>query len=515
MAKTKTTKIKEILFPACTIEKDLISIINSDRGSEKKRIAKKCDDYYNARHDILDYKIYYFDEKGDLVEDTTRSNIKISHPFFTELVDQRADYVLSKFEIKAKKDSDEELNRQLKYYFGAEFKKELHETEVGAAKIGWSYMYATLDKNFKTKFRNADGLGVIEVRDEKTDETIYMIYTYIDRIDKGKTVVTRIEVNDTKQTFYYMLKGRQLIRDPKKEVNPQPHKMWKEEQKDGTTKLMYDEKGFGYIPFFRLDNNKRQTSDLKPIKPIIDDYDLHACALSNNLVDFDFPIYAVKGYQGSDLGELMTNLRTKKTIGTGENGGLDVKTVDIPYEARQIKLELDERNIYRFGRGFNSLGEMADTANNSITAIKSKYTLLDLKCNRAAINLDTFLDPLIQKALDEINEELGTEYTLNDVEKVIEREMITNEKEKAEIEKIEAETKQIKIGIILDCASYLPEETYIKEICEYLEIDYSEIETLVKEKIAAKNPEQGIDNANQLLDGSNNNNKPTETPTVE
>ena len=154
---------------------------------------------------------------------------------------------------------------------------------------------------------------------------------------------------------------------------------------------------------------------------------------------------------------------------------------------------------------------MADTANNSITAIKSKYTLLDLKCNRAAINLDTFLDQLIQIALNEINEENGTEYTLNDVEKVLEREMITNEKEKAEIEKIEAETKQIKIGIILDCASYLPEETYIKEICEYLEIDYAEIESQVKEKIESMNPEQEIDGANKLLDGTNNN-QVTETP---
>lgn len=507
----KKTKTQDIIFSACTIEKDLVSILNNDKSSEKKRIAKKCDNYYEARHDILDYKIYFFDEKGDLREDTTRSNIKISHPFFTELVDQRADYVLSKFEIKAKKESDKVLEEQLKYYFGAEFKKELHETEVGAAKIGWSYMYATLDKNFKTKFKNADGLGVIEVRDEATDEIKYIIYIYIDRIDKGKTVVTRIEVNDSKQTFYYMLKGRQLTKDPKKAINPQPHKMWKEEQKDGTKKLMYDEKGFDFIPFFRLDNNKRQTSDLKVIKPLIDDYDLHACALSNNLVDFDFPIYAVKGYQGNDLGELMVNLRTKKTIGTGENGGLEVHTTDIPYEARKVKLELDERNIYRFGRGFNSLGEMADTANNSITAIKSKYTLLDLKCNRAAINLDTFLDQLIQIALNEINEENKTEYTLNDVEKVLEREMITNEKEKAEIEKIEAETKQIKIGIILDCASYLPEETYIKEICEYLDIDYAEIESQVKEKIESMNPEQEIDGANKLLDGTNNN-QVTETP---
>ena len=278
--------------------------------------------------------------------------------------------------------------------------------------------------------------------------------------------------------------------------------------------MKYDTRGFDFIPFFRLDNNKRQTSDLKPIKPIIDDYDLHACALSNNLIDFDFPIYAVRGYQGTDMDKLITNLRTKKTVGVGEGGGLDIKTTDIPYEARKIKLELDEQNIYRFGRGFNSLGEMADTANNSITAIKSKYTLLDLKCNRAAIQLDTFLDQLIQIALNEINEEHKTEYTLNDVEKVLEREMITNEKEKAEIEKIEAEIRQIYVGIILDTASYIPDETVIKELCEQLDIDYSEIESKVKEKMA-ESPNASIQNANDLLNQnqtSNNNNVTENTP---
>ena len=35
------------------------------------------------------------DENGEVVEDETRSNIKICHPFFTELVDQCVQYMLS------------------------------------------------------------------------------------------------------------------------------------------------------------------------------------------------------------------------------------------------------------------------------------------------------------------------------------------------------------------------------------------------------------------------------------
>lgn len=76
-----------------------------------------------------------------------------------------------------------------------------------------------------------------------------------------------------------------------------------------------------------------------------------ASSLSNNLADFDTPVYAVKGFQGNDLNELQQNLKTKKMIGVGEDGDIDVKTVDLPYQARQAKLELDEKNIYRFEWG--------------------------------------------------------------------------------------------------------------------------------------------------------------------
>ena len=48
------------------------------------------DVYKRQEHDIREYKIYYIDANGDLQEDKHRSNIKISHPFFSELVDQTA-----------------------------------------------------------------------------------------------------------------------------------------------------------------------------------------------------------------------------------------------------------------------------------------------------------------------------------------------------------------------------------------------------------------------------------------
>ena len=67
------------------------------------------------------------------------------------------------------------------------------------------------------------------------------------------------------------------------------------------------------------------------------------CGISNNLADFDTPLHVVTGFQGDNLDELQTNLKTKKILGVDEGGGVEVKTVDIPYQARKAKADEDEK----------------------------------------------------------------------------------------------------------------------------------------------------------------------------
>ena len=74
---------------------EISRLIQDDANSPRKQSAKVGSRYYEGKHDILNYKLYYFNANGQLVEDTTRSSIKICHPFFTELVDQCVQYMLS------------------------------------------------------------------------------------------------------------------------------------------------------------------------------------------------------------------------------------------------------------------------------------------------------------------------------------------------------------------------------------------------------------------------------------
>ena len=454
-------------------EAEIKRFIDNDSSSEKKKFAEVGQRYYEANHDILKSRLFYYNADGNLVEDTTRSNIKISHPFFTELSDQLSAYMLSFKEnpIRAK-EAVEGLQDYLDEYFDDDFYTEISELITGAYNKGFEYIYAYKNAEGRLAFQCADSLGVIEVRAKDTDdECEYFIYWYIDRIDKGKKEIRRIQVWSNQETWYYVQSGNGRVKiDDSVPINPRPHVVFTEKKKN--VKKGYS---FGFIPFWRLDNNKKQISGLKPIK----------------LADFDTPLHVVTGFQGDNLDELQTNLKTKKILGVDEGGGVEVKTVDIPYQARKAKADEDEKNIYRFGMGFNS-SQVGD-GNITNVVIRSRYALLDLKANKLERRLKKLLKQLVKVVLDEINKMNKTDYKVSDVYFDFVREITTNESENYSNEKTKAETQQVQINTILNVAAVLDDETIVKAICEVLDIDYEEI----KDKLPS--PDDGMTQAEVAL----------------
>lgn len=456
-------------------EDEILKFIQEDKVSTKKNLASIGQKYYDADHDIMHYRMFYFNADGQLVEDTTRSNVKISHPFFTELVDQAVQYMLSG-ENRIIHSDIPELQTRLDEYFDDDFICELNDVLTGTMTKGFEYMYAYMNKDGKLSFECADSLGVVEVREKDTDDgCAYVIYWYVDKLTKENKVIKRIQVWDENQTTFYVQEEEgKLILDESEPINPRPHVIYK---KDGDESIYYE--NFGFIPFFRLDNNKKQWSGLKPIKDLIDDYDIMSCGLSNNLADFDYPLHVVKGFQGDNLDELQQNLKTKKMIGVDPEGGVEVHTIDIPYQARQAKMQEDEKNIYRFGMGFNS-AQLGD-GNVTNVVIKSRYALLDLKCNKLEIRMKQFLKKIVKVVIGEINRIDGTDYQVADVWFDFKREVMTNAQDNAQIELTDAQKQQIQINIILSLQGVLDDETIIQTICEILDIDYEDIKDKLPE----------------------------------
>ena len=447
--------------------------IEKDKLSNKKRLARVGANYYEGKHDIRNYKLFYYNEDGLLTEEKNKSNIKISHPFFTEQVDQKVQYLFSGDGYLVNSDIPE-LQNLLDEYINEndDFKAELEEVSTEASAKGYGYLFMYRGKDGKLQFQCADTMGVVEVRAKDTqDNCDYVIYHYIDRITEENEIIRKIQVWANDSVAFYIQKNNEAIElDESEKPNPRTHSIYEENNKlYGTS--------FNMIPFFRIDNNRKQLSDLSPIKDLIDDYDLMSCGLSNNIQDASEYLVVVKGFEGGSMEELDRNIRTKKRIGVGEGGDIDFKTIEIPYQARQTKLDLDEKNIYRFGMAFNS-AQLGD-GNITNVVIKSRYALLDLKCNKFETQLRKLLRQIMKVILKEINNENKTDYQLKDIRFNFEREVMTNALDNEQIELAKAQTEQTRITTLLNLASSLDQETIIQKVCDILDIDFEEI----KEKL--------------------------------
>lgn len=486
---------------------EIKKFIEEDMNSEKKRLASVGMHYYEAEHDILNYRMFYFNTDGKLVEDKTRANIKISHPFFTILADQLASFMLSFKEnpIKAKQ-GVEGLQEHLDLYFDSKFWSEISEVITGAYTKGFEYIYGYKGAKNRMVFECADSMGVVDVQAKYTkDKKDYKIYHYVDTdmSEKGKRQVIRIQVWDEKEIHYFVKDSTsgKVEKDKTVEFNPRPHVVYEPDEKTGQK---YGA-SLGYIPFWRMDNNKKQFSGLKPIKGLIDDYDLHACSLSNNLKDFDTPLYAVKGFEGDNLEQLQQNLKTVKMVGVGEGGDVEVRTVEIPYQARKEKLTLDKEGIFMFGMGFDPT--MVGDGNITNVVILSRYSLLEMKADKLQPRLEGLLDQVLDVVLDEINKENETDYQRSDVEYNFTRSLMTNETENIANEKVKAETKQVAINTILNAAPVIGDEKTLQLICDELDIDFDEV----------KKELEKLQEGQNLIDAKNNLNNiiPEDEPVIE
>ena len=114
---------------------ELTKIINQDLISEQKKEMKVSKRYYDKKHDILDYRLIYTDSDGRVHEEKNRSNIKIVYPFYTEIIDQKVNYLLGKQpEFKTE---NEQLAMLLESYIDPDFYQLLDDLVEGASLKGF------------------------------------------------------------------------------------------------------------------------------------------------------------------------------------------------------------------------------------------------------------------------------------------------------------------------------------------------------------------------------------------
>lgn len=467
--------------------KALIDFIDGCRINGAKKYAQVAEAYYEGNHDIKRSTVYWEDKHGNIIEDDFSSNIKISHPFFLEITDQKVQYLLSKG-VKFETDNPK-LQERLAEFFDEDFQLFMDRIVTGATVKGAEYAYARTGYDDRIEFDVSDFCNTETLLNDQLEEVaVIRYYQQKALIDAKKTTVNYAEIyTPEKVTYFIKLEEDDYYRlNPNVEMNPRPHVLAVEDDKTIISR------SYGRIPFYRLSNNIREKSDLYPIKDLIDDYDLMSSFLSSNLQDFDRPIIVVTGYKGDSTEDLKRKIKATGVVRTGAPhtaGDVNIRTYNVPFEGRKAKMAMDKEAIYKFGMAFDS-AQLGD-GNVTNVVIKSRYSLLDLKCNKIEPRVRSLIKWCLEFVLADIQRLYGETYSLSDIEVVIERNMIFNENDKADKGLKEAQTILTLINSLVAIAPYIDEESIIDKVCEYFELDPDDVKKRIAEEAEPLDSDEG------------------------
>lgn len=76
---------------------------------------------------------------------------------------------------------------------------------------------------------------------------------------------------------------------------------------------------------------------------------------------------------------------------------------------------------------------------------------------------------------------MGTAYSLSDVEIRLTREIMSNALDNAQIDSIQAQTKQTEVNTLLNAASQLGEESVLEALCNLLDLDIDKVKEALNE----------------------------------
>ena len=178
-------------------------MIADDRSSTLKKDMQVSIDYYNGLHDIRGYRLFFFNNEGQIVEEKNRSNTKIAHQFFTELVDQKVQYLLSNpIEISTE---DTELQKYLNEYINEDFQLMLQELVEGASQKAVEYVFWKKGADNRISFKTADAFKIIPIYDAFYNIE-QVIYYYDDEIliENKKKTVTKAQLWTKEEVFYFV-----------------------------------------------------------------------------------------------------------------------------------------------------------------------------------------------------------------------------------------------------------------------------------------------------------------------
>lgn len=391
----KTVTLQNIQDPNINF---VLSQISKFRQSDQYQMMKTAQNYYNNDADIMKRKRYYIDRNNLKVEAPLLANNKLAHPFFKKLVDQKANYLLTKpFSFTCE---DETFVKTLNKYFSKAFRRMLKNLAKEAIKKGIAWLQIYFDEQGNLKFKRIPSEQVVPIwKDMEHLELEALIRFYkTDVVKEDGTIheVDKIEYYTDQGVWHYvMTKPGNVEVDPayasSKGVTGHFTLISTEPQEEGQPPET-KQANWRKIPFVALKYNTDELSLLKFTKAMIDGYNLTRSDVANNVQDVPNKTKVVKDFQGTDKDAFIHNLATYSTIFVKGDGGVDVLDTSISSELSDAHSDRLRKDIYDLGRGVDTQSE--NLGNVSGVALKYRYTDLDLDATDLGDEIQVLLEQL-------------------------------------------------------------------------------------------------------------------------
>lgn len=370
-----------------SLEQIITEEIREFKASSTYAVMLEGESYYRNRSDVQT-------KTNDI---KNRSNTKIEHPLVKKLVDQKADYLLSKpFTIET---ANERYGEVLNKIFDSAFRKKIKSFAKGAVKSGIAYLQPFF-KDGKLAFMRLPSTEVIPLwKDSERSELDAFIRFYDQTVYVGmkKQKITHAE-------FWYEGGVKRFRSDGTIGSAFVVNKDFGSEENDYTeAHFMVGNAPYNWesCPLLWMKYNDEELPLYYYLKELVDDINWQTSVTSDALRDIAKFIYILKNYGGQDLSEFIKDLKDYLAIKVNSDGGVDKLEADINVDGVMAYLEKHRRDVYNYASAVDT--KDPDLGNASGIAIKFRYMDLDSDCdalglelNAAFLRLKIFVDAYLQ-----------------------------------------------------------------------------------------------------------------------
>lgn len=339
---------------AMTWEQIISNEIAEFRASDKYALMKQAESYYRNRSAVQ--------TKGNDI--AKRSNTHIEHPIIRKLVNQKADYLLSKpFTVSG---DSKAYTAALSELFDDELRAKIKSLAKNAVKSGIAYLIPYFEDN-ALRFMSVPSDELIPLWTDTENSRLDGFIRFYDRIEyqgTAKIVMHHAEYwgRDGVQYFqtrdgYYKQVGEGAA--PHFTVDGKPCN-WAE------------------VPLIWLKYNEEELPLAYFVAELVDSINWQTSVADDTLRDIAKFIFVLKNYGGANLAEFVDELRKSLAVKVDSDGGVDTIQPQINVSEVLAFIDKNRRDIYDLADGVDT--KDPDLGNASGTALYFRYMGLDNDC---------------------------------------------------------------------------------------------------------------------------------------